>query len=231
MNRVPKVPAFVRLKQIFIGRARSLKDDQIFQRLTLVAFFAWIGLGSDGLSSSCYGPDEAYRTLGSYHGLAIFVAIAIVLTIMIISTSYSQIIRLFPSGGGGYRVATRLLSPRLGMISGCSLIVDYILTITVSVASGTDAIFSMFPPEYQPAKILVATAGIAILIMLNLRGIKESVFSLMPIFMLFVLTHLAVIVIGLVRHAADVPHLYTDAVGNFQEPVKAWARWAFWHSS
>ena len=216
MNRIPKPPVFERLRKVIIGRARDLQDDQIFQRLTLVAFFAWIGLGSDGLSSSCYGPDEAYRTLGNYHGLAIFVAIAIVLTIMIISTSYSQIIRLFPSGGGGYRVATRLLSPKLGMISGCSLIVDYILTITVSVASGTDAIFSMFPPEYQPVKILVATAGIAVLIMLNLRGIKESVFSLMPIFMLFVTTHLAVIIITLFRHAADVPHLYTDAVTNFQ---------------
>jgi amino acid transporter len=216
MNRIPRTPAFTRLKQIFIGKARNLHDDQIFHRLTLIAFFAWIGLGSDGLSSSCYGPDEAYRTLGNYHGLSIFVAIAIVLTIMIISTSYSQIIKLFPSGGGGYRVATKLLSPRLGMISGCSLIVDYVLTIAVSVASGTDAMFSMLPPEYQPLKILVATAGIILLIVLNLRGIKESVFSLMPIFILFVLTHVLVIFIGLFHHAAEVPHIYTNAITNFR---------------
>ncbi len=92
MNRQPGPSIFQQLRKLFIGKARDLNDDKIFHRLTLVAFFAWIGLGSDGLSSSCYGPDEAYRTLGHYHSLAIFVAIGIVLTILIISTSYSQII-------------------------------------------------------------------------------------------------------------------------------------------
>lgn len=215
MNRHPRPTVFSRLKQIFIGKARDIHDDNIFHRLTLIAFFAWIGLGSDGLSSSCYGPDEAYRTLGNYHSLSIFVAILIVLTILIISTSYSQIIRLFPSGGGGYRVATRLLSPTLGMISGCSLIVDYILTIAVSIASGTDAIFSMLPQEYQPMKILVAFAGIILLIMLNLRGIKESVFSLMPIFILFVVMHMLTLLVGLFHHSGEIPHVAGTAVSNF----------------
>ena len=215
MNRKPSLSIFQRLRQLFIGKARDLRDEQIFHRLTLVAFFAWIGLGSDGLSSSCYGPDEAYRTLGNYHSLAIFVAIGIVLTILIISTSYSQIIRLFPSGGGGYRVATKLLSPKLGMISGCSLLVDYVLTIAVSVASGTDAIFSLVPQEYQSYKIIVATAGITILIVLNLRGIKESVFSLMPVFILFVVTHAAAILFVFFGHAREVPTVYNDALANY----------------
>ena len=215
MNRKPSLSIFQRLRQLFIGKARDLRDEQIFHRLTLVAFFAWIGLGSDGLSSSCYGPDEAYRTLGNYHSLAIFVAIGIVLTILIISTSYSQIIRLFPSGGGGYRVATKLLSPKLGMISGCSLLVDYVLTIAVSVASGTDAIFSLVPQEYQSFKIIVATAGITILIVLNLRGIKESVFSLMPVFILFVVTHAAAILFVFFGHAREVPTVYNDALANY----------------
>ena len=216
MNRQTKPSIYQRLSKFFIGKPRDLHDKQIFHRLTLVAFFAWIGLGSDGLSSSCYGPDEAYRTLGNYHSLAIFVAIGIVLTILIISTSYSQIIRLFPSGGGGYRVATKLLSPTLGMISGCSLLVDYVLTIAVSVASGTDAIFSLFPHEYQPYKILVATAGISILIVLNLRGVKESVFSLMPVFILFVVTHAAAILFAIFGHAGEVPTVYHDAVSNYR---------------
>ncbi len=200
----------------FIGKARDLHDDQIFHRLTLVAFFAWIGLGSDGLSSSCYGPDETYRTLGQYHSLAVFVAIAIVLTILIISTSYTQIIRLFPSGGGGYRVATKLLTPKLGMISGCSLLVDYVLTIAVSIASGADAVFSMLPPSAQHYKILVTTVGIIVLIILNLRGIKESVFTLMPVFILFVVTHAVAILVVIFRHAGEVPHVYADAASNFR---------------
>ncbi len=215
MNRQPAPSIFHRLRNFFIGKARDLGDDQIFHRLTLIAFFAWIGLGSDGLSSSCYGPDEAYRTLGHYHSLAIFVAIGIVLTILIISTSYSQIIRLFPSGGGGYRVATKLLSPRLGMISGCSLLVDYVLTIAVSVSSGTDAVFSLLPHEYQHLKVFVASAGIIVLILINLRGIKESVYFLMPVFILFVVTHAAAILFVIFGHASQVPAVYHDAVADY----------------
>jgi amino acid transporter len=215
MNRQPLPSIFERLRKLFIGKARDLNDDKIFHRLTLIAFFAWIGLGSDGLSSSCYGPDEAYRTLGHYHSLAIFVAIGIVLTILIISSSYSQIIRLFPSGGGGYRVATKLLSPRLGMISGCSLLVDYVLTISVSVASGTDAIFSLLPHEYQSMKVIVASAGITVLILLNLRGIKESVLFLMPVFILFVVTHAAAILYVIFGHASQVPVVYHNALSDY----------------
>lgn len=207
---------FEQLKLLFIGKARNIYDDQIFHRLTLIAFFAWIGLGSDGLSSSCYGPEEAYRALGAYHSLAIIVAVGIVLTIIIISTSYSQIIKLFPSGGGGYKVATRLLSPRTGMISGSSLLVDYILTIAVSISSGTDAIFSLLPVSAQQFKVFVAIIGIIILIILNLRGIKESIFSLMPIFILFVVTHAVLILVVIFAHAMQVPDVYRESVQNFR---------------
>jgi hypothetical protein len=64
--------------------------------------------------------------------------------------SYSQIIELFPSGGGGYLVASKLLSPSVGMVSGCALMIDYVLTITLSIASGADAIFSFLPPAWLP---------------------------------------------------------------------------------
>ena len=145
---------FERFRLLFIGKARDLYDEKIFHKMTLIAFFAWIGLGSDGLSSSCYGPEESYRALGQYTHLTIFIAIAITFTIFIISSSYSQIIKIFPSGGGGYKVATKLLSPQLGMISGCALIVDYILTISLSVSSGVDALFSYLPHFMQSSKLI-----------------------------------------------------------------------------
>ena len=72
--------------------------------------------------------------------------VAIVATVFLISASYSQIIELFPSGGGGYLVATKLLGPIPGVVSGGALVVDYVLTIAISVASGCDAIFSFLPP-------------------------------------------------------------------------------------
>ena len=134
-----------KIKRVFIGSARSINDPGIFHKLSLIAFFAWVGLGSDGLTSSCYGPEQAFLALQGHIFLGVFVALATVVTIFIISMSYSQIIELFPGGGGGYLVASKLLSPTAGMVSGCALLVDYVLTITLSIASGADAIFSFFP--------------------------------------------------------------------------------------
>ena len=138
---------FGRFKELVIGRARNLHDPQLFHKISLIAFFAWVGLGSDGLSSCCYGPEEAFITLKAHIFLGIFVAIATAVTIFVISSSYSQIIELFPTGGGGYLVASKLLSPSVGMVSGCALLVDYVLTIALSIASGADALFSFLPPS------------------------------------------------------------------------------------
>ena len=82
-------------------------------------------------------------------------ALGTVLTIIVICISYSQIIEVFPTGGGGYLVASKLLSPTMGVVSGCALIGDYILTIALSVASGADAIFSMLPLEWRGVEIEV----------------------------------------------------------------------------
>lgn len=196
---------FQSLKNIVIGKGRNVTDTSVFHQLTLVAFFAWIGLGADGLSSSCYGPEEAFRALHEYPFLMMFVALGTAITIFIVSASYSQIIELFPAGGGGYLVASKLLSPNIGMVSGCALIIDYVLTITLSVTSGIDAIFSFLPPELSGYKLVSAAAGIAFLILLNLRGVKESVTVLLPVFLLFVVVHFGVIAYILGSHLADIP--------------------------
>ena len=129
------------LTGIFIGPPRDVKDPSILHSMSLVAFLAWVGLGSDGLSSSCYGPEEAFLALGQHQYLAVFLAMLMALTVFVISASYSQTIDEFPSGGGGYLVATKLLGRHAGLVSGCALIVDYVLTISISIASGADAIF------------------------------------------------------------------------------------------
>jgi hypothetical protein len=97
------------IKRIFIGRSRDLTEHGLFHKLSLVTLLAWVGLGADGLSSSCYGPEEAYKVLLQYPHLALFVAAMAAVTVFIICASYSQIIGAFPSGGGGYVVASRLL--------------------------------------------------------------------------------------------------------------------------
>lgn len=192
-----------KVKTVVLGGARDPGDKRIFHTLSLIAFLAWVGLGSDGLSSSCYGPEEAFRTLGAHPYLGIFVALGTAITIFIISSSYSQIIELFPTGGGGYLVASKLLSPKVGMISGCALIIDYVLTITISVASGAAAIFSFLPMWMQIYKLPFALFGLVVLLILNLRGIKEAVVPLVPIFLTFVILHAFAIIYTIITHTAD----------------------------
>ncbi len=200
------------LKTLLFGRARSLADRNLFHQVSLIAVFAWVGLGSDGLSSSCYGPEETFRALGEYHHLAVFVALASILTIVAICASYSQIISLFPHGGGGYLVASKLLSPAAGVVSGCALLIDYVLTITISVASGADALFSLLPPGWQAWKLAFAVAGVATLTLVNLRGVKESVMLFVPIFTVFVVTHAFVILYALCTHASGLGGVALDTV-------------------
>lgn len=199
-----------RLKQAVIGKARDPKAEGLFHRATLIAFFAWVGLGADGLSSSCYGPEEAFLALGGHFQLSLFVGLGIVLTVFIITASYSQIVELFPHGGGGYTVATKLLSPAAGMVSGSALLIDYVLTIAISVSSGADALFSFFPPAWLPWKLPFIVATICLLVLMNLRGVRESVLPLIPIFLLFVATHLFAILYALLSHVPQAPAVVAD---------------------
>jgi amino acid transporter len=127
------------------------------------------------------------------------------ITIFVISASYSQIIELFPSGGGGYLVASKLLSPTVGMVAGSSLVIDYILTISISIVSGIEAVFSFFSTDTHYLKIPLTMLALLVMIILNLRGVKESVSVLLPIFMIFVITHVAAILYIIGSHSFEFP--------------------------
>ncbi|MGP8055640.1 MAG: APC family permease [Limisphaerales bacterium] len=212
-------------KNVFIGRARNLSDKGLFHQTSLIALFAWVGLGADGLSSSCYGPEAAYLALGMHTYLSLFVAAATILTIVVICTSYSQIIEAFPTGGGGYLVASKLLSPTAGVVSGCALIGDYVLTIALSVASGTDALFSLLPAGWLGFKTAFAAGGIIFLTLLNLRGVKESVLLWVPVFFLFVLTFTAAIVFGVASHAGELPGIANGVASDVQTAASQIGTW------
>ncbi len=208
-----------KIKKAVIGKDRDPKDPSIFHTLSLIAFFAWVGLGSDGLSSSCYGPQEVMLALGSHMHLGLIVALGTVVTIFIISASYSQIIELFPHGGGGYLVASKLLSPGLGMISGTALLIDYVLTITVSIASGADALFSFLPPHLHQYKVLFSCIIVVLITLLNMRGVKESVLPLVPIFIIFVLTHLFFILYAVFTHAFNLSEVVATTSTDFGNTI------------
>jgi hypothetical protein len=187
-------------------------DPRVFHHLSLIAFLAWVGLGADGLSSSAYGPEEAYKALGEHMYLAVFLCLMMAATVFTISFAYSLVIEHFPGGGGGYLVATKLLGPRLGVVSGCALIVDYVLTITVSVATGCDAIFSFLPAAWGSHKLVTEVCVLALLVLLNLRGVKESVTVLLPIFLVFVVMHAVLIAYGLLAQFSGLPQVIHGAV-------------------
>src|SRR5512139_3884185 len=189
-----------KLRDAFFGPPRDPLAPETRQHIALIALLAWIGIGADGLSSSAYGPAEAFIALGSHSQLALYLAVATAFTVFVISLAYNQVIELFPNGGGGYKVATRLVSPYAGLVAGSALLVDYVLTIAISVASGVDALFSLLPPAQQLVKLEIEIAIVGVLIYLNLRGMRESIKVLAPIFIGFVITHFFLIAYGIVSH-------------------------------
>ena len=220
-------PWTARMKRVLLGRKRELHP-QVFHKVSLIALLAWVGLGADGLSSSAYGPEEAFRTLGAHTYLAMALAVATAFTVLVISYAYSRIIEQFPLGGGGYVVASRLLGQRAGVVSGCALVVDYVLTISISIAAAGDAIFSLLPPAWSggvalgvPDKLVVEFAAIAFLILLNLRGVKESVIALAPLFLTFLVSHAILIGGVILGRVGDIPAVFQEVRDGFGQGLHA----------
>ena len=122
--------------------------------------------------------------------LGLYLAVATAVTVFIIALAYNQVIELFPTGGGGYRVADQACSgPMPGLVAGAALILDYVLTIAISIASGVDALLRCCRSASSPTSCAAEVALIGVLIVLNLRGMKEAIKVLLPIFLGFVVTH------------------------------------------
>ena len=205
---------FEKLSEFIIGAPRDPLSPETRRHIALIAFFAWVGLGADGLSSSCYGPEQGYLALGTHTHLGLYLALATAVTVFIISLAYNQVIELFPSGGGGYRVATTLIGPYAGLVSGAALIVDYVLTISISIASGADALFSLLPLQFHWLKVFTEIILIFLLLTLNLRGMKEAIKFLLPIFVGFVIVHVFLIIYGINAHSGRIPSLIPETVNE-----------------
>jgi amino acid transporter len=201
--------------EVIFGPPRDPKDPSVYKHLSLIAFLAWVGLGADGLSSACYGPADAFLALGPHRSLAIYLALATVVTVSVLSASYAATIAAFPSGGGGYVVATQTLGRIPGMVCGCALILDYVLTVAISVAAGVHAV-SSFWPYLRDHTVEAAVIGVLLLMILNFRGVRESILVLLPIFILFLILHGILILLALfgpVPTAAGAGPMPVQALG------------------
>jgi amino acid transporter len=164
---------------------------------------------SDPLSSVAYAPQELLMILliGGLGLLAFgpWVALAVVVLLVVVVLSYRQLIKAYPSGGGDYEVASKNLGEKAGLVVASALLVDYVMTVAVSVASGVDNIISAVP-QLNAFRVEIAVAFIVILAAVNLRGVRESSKAFAVPTYLFIGSIAVMVVVFLVRSAlGDVP--------------------------
>lgn len=192
---------FSKLKNIFIGRPLKSSNEGEEENL-LTKLQALAMLSSDALSSIAYGPEQVVLVLVSVSAGAIWWSLPIGIVVLILlaslTISYRQVIHAYPQGGGAYMVTTENLSPKVGLISGGSLLVDYMLTVAVSVSSGADAITSAIP-ALHPYNLHISIVLVLALMLMNLRGLRESAVSLMIPVYLFIASTVFLIGFGLLQ--------------------------------
>lgn len=192
---------FSKLKNIFIGRPLKSSNEGEEENL-LTKLQALAMLSSDALSSIAYGPEQVVLVLVSVSAGAIWWSLPIGIVVLILlaslTISYRQVIHAYPQGGGAYMVTTENLSPKAGLISGGSLLVDYMLTVAVSVSSGADAITSAIP-ALHPYNLHISIILVLVLMLMNLRGLRESAVSLMIPVYLFIASTVFLIGFGLLQ--------------------------------
>lgn len=206
-----------RLKALFIGdpliSTNEGDDTHLLSKKQALAM-----LSSDALSSIAYGPEQIILILVAVSPLAIWWSLPIGLMVLVLlaslTISYQQVIHAYPKGGGAYVVSSENLSPSWGLIAGGSLLVDYMLTVAVSVSSGADAITSAFP-VIKEHNLAISVVIVLVLMVMNLRGLRESARSLMIPVYLFIVSILFLLLYGsyqiIVGH---LPYMATAHIGQ-----------------
>lgn len=209
-----------RLKQFLIGKSLPTSAST-HERLN--NFAALAVLSSDALSSVAYATEEILKVLvltgsAAILNTSIWVAGAIALLLLIITLSYQQTIRAYPSGGGAYIVAYDNLGVYPGLVAGASLMIDYVLTVTVSIASGVDALNSAVP-QLLPFKVEICLLFIFLIMLANLRGLRESGRIFMLPTYAFILSVFILIIAGFYNQATGQVHPNTPVLKAAVEPL------------
>jgi amino acid transporter len=190
------------LRTFLIGRPISSEREE-HERLTKLKALAIFS--SDNISSSAYATEEMMRILvfagiGAL-SLTLPLTMAIIVVLAIVATSYRQTIRAYPNGASAYLVASDTLGTAPGLVAAAALLIDYVLTVAVSISAGVAAITSIFPQAY-PERVLIAVAAVVILSLGNLRGIRESGSIFMAPTYLYIVAVAGLIGMGLAQFVA-----------------------------
>lgn len=202
-------------KRFLIGRPlkSTALGEQKLNKLKALAI-----LSSDALSSVAYGTEQILIVLAAFGAIAFWYSIPIAVGVLILLTalilSYRQIIYSYPHGGGAYVVSKKNLGTNAGLVAGGSLLVDYILTVAVSVSAGTDAITSAFP-TLHPYTVPIAVILVILITILNLRGVTESASILAYPVYLFAFALVILIIVGMVKiTTGQVPATLHTPIGT-----------------
>lgn len=207
-DRTPETPL---AKRLLIGDPLASEDagQHLLRKRLALPIFA-----SDALSSVAYAPQELLMVLLT-GGLAFlsfgpWIAAAVIVLLVVIVSSYRLLIKAYPSGGGDYEVARRNLGHTAGVIVAAALLVDYVLTVAVSVASGVDNIISAVP-ALDPWRVELAVGFVLLIVVMNLRGVREAsrIFAV-PTYV-FIGSVALLVVTGLVRTAFGAPPVASSA--------------------
>src|SRR5438477_6248365 len=182
----------------FGRRLARLEDDH--QRLGVLAGFPMLGL--DALASAAYGPEAVLTLLiplgiGGVHYIGPITWLIIAL-LLIVYFSYRQTIHAYPSGGGSYTVAKENLGTGAGLLAAAALMLDYVLVVAIGISAGVGALVSAVP-QLQPFTLPLCLAILALITLVNLRGVRESGLAFVVPTYLFIVSLLAVIAIGVVK--------------------------------
>jgi amino acid transporter len=210
------------LKRFLIGRPLKSSEEggQKLGKLKALAM-----LSSDALSSVAYGTEQIVLVLTTLSAAAIWYSIPIAAFVLILllslTLSYRQIIHAYPGGGGAYVVSSENLGKNPGLLAGGSLLIDYMLTVAVSVSAGSEAITSAVPFLYGH-EVVISIVIVLVLMAMNLRGMSESAnFLMIPVY-LFVVSITAMIIWGLFRIATgDIPMQARGVVGSVVPGISA----------
>ncbi|GAY72661.1 APC family permease [Lentilactobacillus kosonis] len=205
------------IKRLLIGKPLKTADEG---GQSLTKFKALALLSSDALSSVAYGTEQITAVLITLSAAAmmyqIWVAALVLVLLAAITLSYQQIIHAYPSGGGAYVVASTNWGQSAGLVAGGSLLVDYMLTVAVSTTSATEAITSAIPSLYQH-RVLISCLIVIGIMLLNLRGMRESAsFLTLPVY-LFILMILGMVIYGIFQISTG--HIQYHAAANIGSPV------------
>jgi amino acid transporter len=207
-------------RRIVFGRALATEEEQ---EERLPKWKALATFSSDNLSSVAYATEAIMFTLlaagtGGFW-LVMPISALIVTVFVIIVISYRQTIRAYPSGGGSYIVAKDNLGTKPALLAAAALLTDYVLTVSVSVAAGIAAILSAFPGQFDDLRVPLGVVAIVFVMLINLRGIRESGTVFAAPTYVFLLTTLAVVAIGITRTLlGDPPHV--TGVSPITTPVE-----------